>query len=119
MNGRQWLVIVDSTFCQHRGMFGVLLKGIHAKQRLDWGASLASCHFHQVKVACVQLCMRGILILSINLACAERTVALTLPFLSGNDDILITIPALLGRTVDSAAGVDNITDKVPIRSMGR
>lgn len=42
-----------------------------------------------------------------------------LPLLSGNDDILVTIPALLGRTVDSTTGVDNITDKVPIRSVGR
>jgi hypothetical protein len=42
-----------------------------------------------------------------------------LPLLPGNDDVLITIPALLGRTVDSTTGVDNITDKVPIRSVGR
>lgn len=100
-------------------MLGVLLKGIHAKQRLDWGASLASCHFHQLKVARVQLGVSGVFILSINLACAERTIVLTLPLLPGNDDVLITIPALLGRTVDSTTGVDNITDKVPIRSVGR
>ena len=42
-----------------------------------------------------------------------------LPLLPGNDDVLITIPALLGRTVDSTTGVDNITDKVPTRSVGR
>lgn len=70
-------------------------------------------------MACIQLGVSGVLILSINLACAERTVVLTLPLLSGNDDVLITIPALLGRTVDSTTGVDNITDKVPIRSVGR
>jgi hypothetical protein len=42
-----------------------------------------------------------------------------LPFLSGNDDVLVTVPALFGRAVDSAAGVDDITDKVPIRCVGR
>jgi hypothetical protein len=113
----------------------VLLKGIHTKQRLDWGAPLAGSHLHQVKVAGVQLRVCGILILGIDLTCAEWTVVLTLinilclflwisftnqlPFLSGNDDVLVTVPALFGRAVDSAAGVDDITDKVPIRCVGR
>lgn len=49
----------------------------------------------------------------------DQGVQAHLPFLSGNDDVLITIPALLRRPVDSAAGVDNITDKVPVRSVSR
>lgn len=49
----------------------------------------------------------------------DQGVQAHLPLLSRNNDILITIPALLGRTVDPTTGVDNITDKVPVRSVGR
>lgn len=112
-------------FCQHGGVLGVFLKGIHAKpatqkrrqelpnkkhllkkegsptrcasqcphtsssqgrggkdtgsiQRLDGGTSLAGRHLHQVKVACVQLRVRGILVLGVQLSCAQGSVVLTL-----------------------------------------
>lgn len=42
-----------------------------------------------------------------------------LPLLSWNDDVLVAIPALFGRAVDSATGVNDVTDKIPIRCVSR
>lgn len=47
-------------------------------QRFDGGAPLARCHLHEVEVAGVELGVRGILILGIHLARAQRAVVLAL-----------------------------------------
>lgn len=47
-------------------------------QGLDGGAPLAGGHLHQVEVARVQLRVRGVLVLGVNLARAQRTVVLAL-----------------------------------------
>lgn len=56
-------------------------------QRLDGGAPLPGRHLHQVEVARVELGVCGILILGVHLACAQRTVVLTLKWNGGSTSI--------------------------------
>lgn len=42
-----------------------------------------------------------------------------LPLFPRNEHVLVAAPALLGRAVDAAAGVDDVTDKVPVGRVGR
>lgn len=47
-------------------------------QRLDGGASFPSRHLHEVEVAGVELSVRGVVILSVHLTCAQGAIVLAL-----------------------------------------
>lgn len=51
--------------------------------------------------------------------CEWKGVCPHLPLFPRNEHVLVAAPALLGRAVDAAAGVDDVTDKVPVGRVGR